>query len=280
MSSDGSQQEGFSYVALEEGSNQRQGQVNVEVDDQATKHACDGDLSKDPTDEPKQTGFSYVTMEKGNSQGQDQAKIEAEIDDPATEQACDKISTTKEPTHHTTRVNETKNTSETNRSEKLTLKEHKEIPDAVIPVPKSGGSVQPKSISAVVICLAFIVYWWCFTTAYGISLDLDCDTPVRSYYWITTLGLLLTILNAMFCRQRTADDSTESSTNCLSIITNFIGNIGFYVGATSLLGFPDETCPELFEAGRNYLLLSLILTAIYWVLGCLAGCTVMGDTSL
>lgn len=125
-------------------------------------------------------------------------------------------------------------------------------------------------LAIVVVGFAKFVFWWLLTTAYGQSTGLECDTAVRSFYWIMTIELVLDIFRA--CETKGENNSQPKTCSCIQLLQCIAETVGICVWIFSVGSSGDDVCPDLYQAGKSYFLLILIQFVVLFILVLLLGC--------
>mmetsp|Transcript_14563 Transcript_14563/g.22447 ORF Transcript_14563/g.22447 Transcript_14563/m.22447 type:complete len:702 (+) Transcript_14563:193-2298(+) len=120
-----------------------------------------------------------------------------------------------------------------------------------------------------------LVCWVVLTSAYVVSIDKQCDVPLKTYYWFATLQLILDVFRGDIMRHIFHYDAhAHNSTNTRQrnsglprrVVAYNIAYIAFamtvlYSGVKSVFLTDESTCsrtaPELFQTCKVFVVLSI-----------------------
>lgn len=112
---------------------------------------------------------------------------------------------------------------------------------------------------------AILVCWVVLTSAYVITLEKACDVPLRKYYWLVTVQLILDVFRTDIMRLFFRWDATsDQRIPCRVITYNFAyltyALLVLRLGVDSILWQDESACrnsaPELFQASAAFVYLS------------------------
>jgi len=113
---------------------------------------------------------------------------------------------------------------------------------------------------------AILVCWVVLTSAYVVSIDKMCDVPLKTYFWLATLQLILDVFRTDIIRFVLRWDANSRQRMPLRVIVYNIAYLVYAVmvlrmGARSVFATDDTTCPrtapELFQTSMVFVILSL-----------------------
>lgn len=113
---------------------------------------------------------------------------------------------------------------------------------------------------------AILVCWVVLTSAYVVSIDKACDVPLKPYYWLATLQLILDVFRTDIMRCIFRWDTNSNERIPARVITYNItyliyAMIVLRLGIKSIFLADDETCsrtaPELYQSSAVFVILSI-----------------------
>ena len=113
-----------------------------------------------------------------------------------------------------------------------------------------------------------VVCWVAMTTTYVVAIEKKCDVPLKLYFWLATLQLILDVFRTDIMRLALRWEVANSSNEQIPLRV-MVYNIMYFIYALLVLRLgirsvylnPDTTCPttapELFKATTMYISLSV-----------------------
>mmetsp|Transcript_21249 Transcript_21249/g.27402 ORF Transcript_21249/g.27402 Transcript_21249/m.27402 type:complete len:670 (+) Transcript_21249:171-2180(+) len=113
-----------------------------------------------------------------------------------------------------------------------------------------------------------LVCWVVLTSAYVISIDHQCDVPLKPYYWLATLQLILDVFRTdlmryVFCYDPNAYSRQRLPRRVILYNTVYIAfaMMVLFFGVRSVFYEKDSTCsktaPELYQTSKVFVCLSI-----------------------
>lgn len=120
---------------------------------------------------------------------------------------------------------------------------------------------------------AVLICWVVFTSAYAISREKPCDIPLKLYYWLATLQLLLDVFRTdlirVLCRWN-PNSPSETHRNCRIPVRIILYHVAYVIfallvlrlGVKSTYFAPDDstcyqTAPEMYQSSRVFVYISI-----------------------
>jgi hypothetical protein len=113
---------------------------------------------------------------------------------------------------------------------------------------------------------AILVCWVVLTSSYVVSIDKSCDVPLKAYFWLVTLQLILDVFRTDIMRLFFRWDANSNQRIPCRVITYNIAYLTYALlvlrlGILSVLLDRDATCrqtaPELFRSSTAFVSLSI-----------------------
>jgi hypothetical protein len=113
---------------------------------------------------------------------------------------------------------------------------------------------------------AILVCWVVLTSAYVVSIDKSCDVPLKAYFWLVTLQLILDVFRSDIMRLFFRWDANSNQRIPCRVITYNIGYLTYALlvlrlGIYSVFLEDETTCrrtaPELFQSSAAFVSLSI-----------------------
>jgi hypothetical protein len=113
---------------------------------------------------------------------------------------------------------------------------------------------------------AILVCWVVLTSSYVMSMDKSCDVPLKAYFWLVTLQLILDVFRTDIMRLFFRWDSSSNQRIPCRVITYNVAYLTYALlvlrlGIQSVFVVDNSTCrttaPELFQASVGFVSLSI-----------------------
>lgn len=113
---------------------------------------------------------------------------------------------------------------------------------------------------------AVLVCWVVLTSSYVVSFDKSCDVPLKPYFWLVTLQLVLDVFRSDIMRVVFSWDGTSNQRIPVRVVAYNIAYLIYAVlvlrlGINSVFIHRDNTCretaPELYNASAAFISLSI-----------------------
>jgi hypothetical protein len=113
---------------------------------------------------------------------------------------------------------------------------------------------------------SILICWVVFTSAYVLSIEKQCDVPIKQYFWLATLQLILDVFRTDIMRFVFRWDTHSNSRIPVRVILYNIAYLIYAVlvlrlGVKSVFMSDDSTCPntapELYQSSAVFVSLSI-----------------------